>query len=416
MPTILHPLRDRPLALLWAGLATSAVGDQLFAVALAWIAVGVFGPAAGYLTALQAGCVLATALVGGRWADRRAHLGLMIAADLARAAVLAAVVATWLALGAPPAWTLVLAVVALAAGQAFFRPALQASIPAVAPSRAMLPAANALLDTTDRIARLLGPSIVGLLSGVLPLAHFVTLDAMTFLVSAAALARIRRLRPPPPHAAPERETALASALRGGRALRRLPLLGYMLATSGVVFGAWYAALFLGVPLLLHGESDGGAGGAGLGGYGLVIASYGSTNLLATLVVGSRQVPARPAGMIFAGLGLVGVGTALLGVAGWLAGPGWLLPTLCAAAAFGAVGGPMEDVAVAVLRQTQVAGADQAAVARAFLVLSHLGMLVAFLGAPWVFERLGAATTVVLCGAAITAVAALGIARHRQATG
>ena len=69
MPTlpILAPLRSRAVALLWGGLAFSTVGDQFYAVALSWIAVGVFGAWAGLLTALGAGCLLVTALFVGRW-------------------------------------------------------------------------------------------------------------------------------------------------------------------------------------------------------------------------------------------------------------------------------------------------------------------------------------------------------------
>jgi len=55
---LFHPLSDPPIALLWAGLTTSAVGDNLFSIALTWVAIGLFGPAAGYLTALQAAIVL----------------------------------------------------------------------------------------------------------------------------------------------------------------------------------------------------------------------------------------------------------------------------------------------------------------------------------------------------------------------
>ena len=101
VPVLLRPLRDPALALLWGGLAASAVGDQLFAVVLAWIAVGVLGTAAGYLTAMQAAVVLTTALLGGRWADRRGHRRLMIAADLGRATVLAGLIAAWLLTGTP---------------------------------------------------------------------------------------------------------------------------------------------------------------------------------------------------------------------------------------------------------------------------------------------------------------------------
>ena len=117
---LLRPLRDVPIALLWGGLATSAVGDQLYAVVLSWIAVAVFGAAAGYLTALQAAIVLMTALGSGRWADRRAHRSVMIGADLSCAAVLlscdvARVVGGWPSGRLEPT---VLAVLVLAVGQA----------------------------------------------------------------------------------------------------------------------------------------------------------------------------------------------------------------------------------------------------------------------------------------------------------
>jgi hypothetical protein len=333
----------------------------------------------------------------------------MIVADIARAATLLGVVAAWLVVGHPPAWTLIVAVLVLATGQAFFRPALQATIPAVVTDPARLPAANALMDTTDRIARLLGPGIVGMLSGILPLVHFVTFDAGALLASALALTLVGRLRHLPRLAAPGPETVLASAVRGFAAVRRHRLLFYVLTTAGIVYGAWYVAMFLGIPLMLK------RGGADVGAYGLVIASYGSTNLLATLVVGSLRVPERPGWLVFCGLGLVGLGTTLLGVAGFVPLPqGWLVPALCLAAASGAAGGPMQDVAVAVLRQTRLPRADQAAATRAFMACNNIGLLAAFLVAPRLFDALGAAPTVMLCGAALLAVAGVGLLRHRHA--
>ncbi len=50
---VFHPLRSSPTALLWAGLSLSAIGDQLYAVCIGWIGVGIFGARAGYLTSLQ---------------------------------------------------------------------------------------------------------------------------------------------------------------------------------------------------------------------------------------------------------------------------------------------------------------------------------------------------------------------------
>src|ERR1700733_6100851 len=98
---ILRPLRGRSMALLWAGLSLSAVGDQLYAVALTWIAVGVLGSNAGYLSAGQAFIGMLAVLFIGVWADRWEQLRGMIAADVASAAVLLGVVGVALASGGP---------------------------------------------------------------------------------------------------------------------------------------------------------------------------------------------------------------------------------------------------------------------------------------------------------------------------
>jgi DHA3 family macrolide efflux protein-like MFS transporter len=409
---LLRPLRDAPIALLWGGLATSAVGDQLYAVALSWIAVAVFGAAAGYLGALQAATVLVTLVGSGHWADRRADRSVMIAADLSRAAVLVAVVGAWLAVSHPPALGLVLAVLVLAAGQALFRPALQATLPGLVPDRTLLPATNGLLDSTDRIARLLGPGLVAVLAGWLPLVHFLTLDAATFLASATAIGLIGRLRPLPRVAPPAAETIGTAIARGFRTLRRHALLGYVLGSTFVNNGAWYAAMFLGLPLAIEHLGVHGPGGSGLSAYGLVISAYGCTNLLATLVVGNLTLPMRPGLRIFSGNMVVGCGILLLGVAMALPlPPAARLPCFMVAAGLAAIGGPMSDITIATLRQTLLAVADMAAAMRAHMAMTNSGLLVGMLLTPGLFETVGVPGTVALCGTAILLTGATGMLRH-----
>lgn len=410
-PAILRPLGDRALALLWAGLATSAIGDQMFIVALSWVAVGVLGTQAGYLTALQPAAILVVALVSGRLADRMEPRVLMIAADLGRASVLAAVAAIWLWRGLPPAWTLIGAVLAVATGQALFRPALQTTIPGLVDDPARLPAANALLDTTDRIARLLGPGVVGLLAAFLPTAHFVTVDVVTFLASAAAVAGILRLRPGTPHPPPERLSVWRSLSRGFTAMRAHPILGFfLLVNTGPVAGIWFAVLFLAVPLLLGPTTE------GLTGFGLVISAYGSTNLLATLMFGGLALPRRPGWLVFGSDLVLGAGMVGIGLAALFLPPEWVVPGMCAAAAFAAVGGPMSDIPTAVLRQTRLTRADQAGAMRAWLVAMNAGTLVALLGAPSVFATLGVGQSVVAGGAVMMALGVAGVARHAATEG
>ena len=330
----------------------------------------------------------------------------MIGADLVRAAALLGVVAAWSIQGSPPAAGLVLTVAALGAGQAVFRPALQAVLPALVPDRTLLPAANALLDGTERLARLLGPALAGLLSALLPLKHLLTLDAVTFLLSAAALWLIQRQQTIPAlHGLPP-GGMLASMAQGVRALQRHGLLGYVLATSGMLNGAWYATFFLILPLLLQHS------GLALSWYGLVISAYGLTNLAANVVVGSRPMPVQPGRLIFGGNLCLASGMALLAVTA-AAGlpPALLLPAAMAASGLAAIGGPMQDIPVAVLRQTELARADVPAATRAMMVSSQGGQLAGVLVTPLLLGALPMAGVIALCAGLIAGVALMGLRQH-----
>jgi len=405
MALIFSPLRGRPMALLWSGLSLSAIGDQLYAVALTWIAVGAFGANAGYLAALQAGIVLLAALGIGRWADRWDSRFSMIAADVMRAAILLVIVLMWLATGAIGGLQLIAAVAVLGIGQSVFQPALQTILPRLIEDKSLLPAANGLLDATDRSARLIGPGLIGLIGAWIPVMHFLTLDAASFLASAAAVAFIgRRSGPTPrPHRA---EPALANIQRGVRAMRRHKLLGYLFETSGLLNGAWYAAFYLALPLVISQREVGGPGG-GIAAFGLIISAYGFTNLAATLVIGSRKMPAQPQGQMFGGNLLMGLAIVLLALASRLPAD-WLLSGLMASAALGAAGGPMKDIPMAVLRQTCLQPSDMGAAMRAYMAATSAGTLVAMLLAPSLIGAIGAPAALTLCGAAYLVVGLLGL--------
>ena len=402
-PLLLQPLAVRPVRLLWAGLTMSAIGDQLYSVALVWVAVGVFGPAAGYLSALQAACGMAAALLVGRWADGWEQRRAMAAADLLRAGVLLLLVAWWLAGGAAPPAGLVLAIVMLAGAEAVFRPALAATLPGLLAEPRLLPAANALFDTTDRSARLVGPGLIGVLAGELPVVHFFTLDALSFLLSAGAVLSLGRGAA---RVARPRATLLGGILRGFAVVRGHRLLWTVLLCSAPVNGLWVASFYLALPLLIEHARIVGPGGARLGAFGLVMSAYGCTNLLATLVVGSRALPAHPGRMMFTGSLIVGLGTAGLALGG-IGGLGALM----AAAAFGAVGGPMKDVPLAVLRQTELPAGEVAAAMRSFMVVNYGGALLAMLFAPSAARLLGPSAMVLCCGGALAGLATLALSRH-----
>ena len=378
----------------------SSIGDQLGIVAIAWIAVNAFGTAAGYLAALQAGLTVLAGLVVGRCVDGRNERWVMIGADLARAAVLGVAVAAWLVTRQTTATALVAVVGTLAIGQAVFRPAVQAFMPAIAPSASMLPAINALLDGTERLARLAGPGLIAVIAARLPPMHFLTLDAFSFLVSAGALLAIGRR---PTRSVRSRTALVPALLHGFRVLRRDRLLRFLLHTSGINNGAWYAAMFLGIPLLVqHGQT----GADGVRAFGAIIACYGLSNFVANVIVGNRPFPRTPARMILSGNILTGAGVALIGAASLLPGsPVW---SLCLGAVVAGGGGPINDIPRTTLMQTVPAPGDVAACFRAWLVTTNSGILVALLLAPTLFATVGAAVGVALLGSAMVGAATIGL--------
>jgi hypothetical protein len=328
----------------------------------------------------------------------------MIAADAVRAAMLVLVVVLWLRAGGPSGTMLIAAVVVLGSAYAFFRPALQASLPALASSTAELPAVNALLDTTERIARLLGPGIIGLLAAAIPLVHFVTIDAVSFLASAAAVVATMRYRNVP-LARPPRVGLVRELGLGFRAMLRVPVFRKLLFSAGLINGVWYGVYFVAIPLLLRRD------GAPLSAYATVISAYGAANLAGTLVIGSRPLSPRPAVMIFGGNIVLGGFMAAIGFAGMLpvGWHAWLIPLL---AACSAIGGPMQDITFATMRQIVLERHELAAAVRAYMVVNNLGLLVALGIAPWAFAGLGVAASIAVGGGVLTLVAAALLWRSR----
>ena len=179
-------LRIPDFRLLWGGGLISSLGSWLLVLAVPAHILAVTGSlrdtgltlAAEYLPQLVLGPV-AGAVADG-WDRRR----LMITANLFCAGAVAVML-----LGTSPGrfWVLYAALIAESTGAVLYWPALQARIPAVVGTGPLLSSANSLASATSGIVRLIGGPLGGVLLAVCGIRWLIGADAISYLLSAAAV-------------------------------------------------------------------------------------------------------------------------------------------------------------------------------------------------------------------------------------
>lgn len=191
--------RNRDFLKLWAGQTISEVGSRITRDGVPYTAVIVLQaqPAQmGFITAVGAASVLLFGLLAGVWVDRFRRRPIMIAADLARAAVLASIPIAAFAHALSMAQLYL--VIALAGFcTVFFDVAYQSYMPSLV-ERENLLEGNSKLAMSSSAAEIAGPGLTGILVQLITGPVAILLDALSFLISAASLALIRKPEPPHP--------------------------------------------------------------------------------------------------------------------------------------------------------------------------------------------------------------------------
>jgi len=188
---MLKALRNRDFRLLWVGSLVSSLGTWLLVLALPAHVFLVTGSlrdtglilAAQYLPALVLGPV--AGVLTDRWDRRR----LMIATSVFRAGSVAVML-----FGTAPGryWVLYAALVAESTGGVLYGPAALARTPAIVGTGPLLNSANALNAVADGAVRLIGGPLGGVLLTLLGIRWLICADALSYLVSAAAIAMTSR--------------------------------------------------------------------------------------------------------------------------------------------------------------------------------------------------------------------------------
>ena len=180
-------LSHRQYRLLFAGHVLSSFGDWIDFVALVSLVAYQWDAGAGGLAAVSAAAAvpwMVLAPFSGVWADRLPQKQVMIACDLARAAL---VLGYLLAPNLPVLVTLLVAKVAVGT---LFLPAQQSTLTLVVPKASLL-AANSLSGFVTQVCKVAGPALGGVLLAVAGAHGAFVVDAATFAASALILSRLR---------------------------------------------------------------------------------------------------------------------------------------------------------------------------------------------------------------------------------
>ena len=415
MLPIFRPLKDPAVATVWSGLAASTIGEDLFRVAVVWIAAEQIGNAAGYVNAAQYGAMLVVGLLGAsafdRWRADRAMIGAKLAsAGLALLPVAGAYV--W-GVSIP---LLVLAVMGIAGLRMVFTPALQSTVPVLVPNRDAMQAINGLFDATWRLARLIGPMLAAVLNSILPVIHFLSVTAAGFVLSGAAIWAVRERLIDPDHAPKRGRRGLRGTadalLDGTRLILREPIIGTLLLLNALANGPWSVALQLCIALMVKQHDPQLFGFEGLAALGLIIGASGAGDVAGNLVAGSVRFR-RPLATMFLGYVAMGTGFALLAVAVWVLPNPWMLPAMMLAGLLSGFGGPFFFIPMITRMQTAYRGAEIARVFRLRLVVMAASMLGFNLAATPLFDLLGPTLTEFLLGLLILALGAGGYFHFRR---
>jgi len=201
---------------LWTGETVSEFGSQITLLAVPTVAILILhaGPfQVGLLSALEFLAFPTLGLVAGVYADRLRRRPIMIVCDIGRL----------LALGSIPiAFSLhvltleQLYVVALFTGifTVFFDVSYQSYLPVLV-DRPNLIEGNTKLEVTRSGSQIAGPAVAGFLIQLIGGARAVAVDAVSFLVSALALALIRKPEPEPQPGTASGKTGFIPEMREG---------------------------------------------------------------------------------------------------------------------------------------------------------------------------------------------------------
>lgn len=238
--------RHREFLKFWAGSAISDVGSQVTVLAVPLIAALTLDATPwqmGLLSAAGSAPILLVGLFAGVWVDRVRRRPVMIATDLGRA-VLLLIIPLAAVTGALRIEILYAVLLLTGALTVLFDVANMSFLPSLVAADRIVEG-NTKLQSTSAAAQVVGPSVGGVLVSLLTAPFALLVDALSFLISAAFVARTR-VAEAAPKTRGERAGVVGEITEGVRVVvddRVLRALAGASATT-ILFGRMFMAVYV----------------------------------------------------------------------------------------------------------------------------------------------------------------------------
>jgi ENTS family enterobactin (siderophore) exporter len=297
MPHELPLARNRDFKVLLTSQTVSALGDAVSFTALPLLVLALTGSgfAMGVVGAFQTLPDLVFGMLAGAFADRSDRKRMMFLADFGRA-ILTALIPLSVAAEGPTMAVILVVAAPMSILRSFFLAGYTASIPALV-GRGQVGRANSIFEALYSLGFIVGPAIAGILAATIGPGPTLAIDAVSFGISAVALAALRTdLRAPVDRVQPP----ILSAIREG--------IDYVIASPVLraIIPIWTIVAVLIAPLVtalaVRVTRDLGQPSSTLG---ALLATYGVGTVIGSLVSARIINYVRPGIVLLAGNIIVG---------------------------------------------------------------------------------------------------------------
>jgi len=288
----------RDFRLLFAGTATSLLGDQFALIATPWLTLKLTGDplALGIVLALEGLPRAVFMLLGGAITDRISPRVVMLISDVIRF-ILTSLMAFVVFTGTVQIWMLYAFGLGFGLVAGFAIPAGNSIVPMLV-EKQDLQAGNSIMMGSSQLVGFVGPTVAGILIGrfsqsPLGIGLAFTIDALSFIVSAACLWLMRGGKRLSSSDGSQEESVWASILVGMKYLWNDKALRLMFLIVTAMNFLFTGPLLVGIPVLADQRLPEGAMA-----FGLLMSACAGGNLVGYLLAGSLPHPTGKGMSIF----------------------------------------------------------------------------------------------------------------------